>query len=79
MLATGMAKPREAKKLLSNIFRAPAKVRVGSTVISVDLAPTATAAEADAIHDFLADLSTLDLHLPGDSRRRRLRFKSQLR
>lgn len=79
MLATGMAKPREAKKLLSNIFRAPARVRVGSTVISVDLAPAATAAEARAIHEFLADLSTLDLHLPGDPRRRRLRFKSQPR
>ncbi len=71
MLATAMARPREAKKLLSNIFRAPAKVRVGTTVISVDIAPAATA--------FLDDLSTLDLVLPGDPRRRKLRFRSQLR
>lgn len=79
MLAPGMTKPREAKKLLSNIFRAPAKVRVGATVISVDLAPAATRSELDAIAPFLADLSALDLRLPGDPRRRRLRFKSQLR
>jgi transposase-like protein len=79
MLATGMTRPREAKKLLSNILRAPAKVRVGTTIISVDLAPAATGAEAEAITEFLEDLSSLDLHLPGDPRRRKLRFKSQLR
>ncbi|MBX3211201.1 MAG: hypothetical protein KF850_04150 [Labilithrix sp.] len=79
MLATAMTKPREAKKLLSNIFRAPAKVRVGATVISVDLVPAATRSELDAIEPFLADLSALDLRLPGDPRRRRLRFKSQRR
>lgn len=65
--------------LLSNIFRAPAKVRVGATVITVDLAPAANASEAAAVSEFLADISTLDLHLPGDPRRRKLRFKSQLR
>jgi hypothetical protein len=79
MLAKAMTRPREAKKLLSNIFRAPAKVRVGSTVISVDLAPAATNSESEAISDFLHVLSTLDLVLPGDPRRRKLRFKSQLR
>jgi transposase len=79
MLATAMARPREAKKLLSNIFRAPAKVRVGTTVISVDLAPAATNSESKAIAAFLDDISTLDLVLPGDPRRRKLRFKSQLR
>jgi hypothetical protein len=79
MLATGMGKPREAKKLLSNILRAPARVRVGASVITVDLAPAATDAEADAITTFLANLSALGLHLPGDPRGRNLRFKSQLR
>ena len=80
MLATAMKRPREAKKLLSNIFRAPAKVRVGTTtVISVDLAPAANDSESEAIAAFLEHLSTLDLVLPGDPRRRKLRFKSQLR
>ena len=79
VLATTMKRPREAKKLLSNIFRAPAKVRVGTTVISVDLAPAATDSESEAISDFLEPLSTLDFVLPGDPRCRKLRFKSQLR
>lgn len=79
MLAHYMTKPREAKKLLSNLFRAPAKVRVGATTISVDLAPAATRTEADAITQFLADLSRLPLRLPGDPRHRKLRFQSQLR
>jgi hypothetical protein len=78
MLARTMTKPREAKKLLSNILRAPARVRVGTTSISVDLAPAATAAEAESIHEFLKDVSRLRLRLPGDSRRRKLRFRSQL-
>ena len=78
MLARTMRKPREAKKLLSNILRAPAKVRVGTTSISVDLAPAATVAEAESINEFLKDVSRLGLRLPGDSRRRKLRFRSQL-
>lgn len=79
ILARGMKRPREAKKLLSNVLRAPAKVRVGTSSISVDLAPAATAAEAEAISMFLAEVSRLRLRLPGDPRRRQLRFKSQLR
>lgn len=78
MLAQHMTKPREAKKLLSNIFRAPAKVRTGTTTISVDLAPAATPSEAHAIVALLADLSKVPLRLPGDPRRRKLRFRSQL-
>ena len=79
MLARTMKRPREAKKLLSNIFRAPAKVRVGTSSISVDLAPAATATEVESIALFLAEVSRLRLRLPGDPRRRTLRFRSQLR
>ncbi len=78
LLARTMKRPREAKKLLSNILRAPAKVRVGRSSISVDLAPAATTAEAESINAFLAEVSRLKLRLPGDPRRRTLRFKSQL-
>ena len=79
MLARTMTKPREAKKLLSNVLRAPAKVRVGTTSISVELAPAATAAESESIAEFLSEVSRLGLRLPGDPRRRKLRFKAQLR
>jgi hypothetical protein len=41
-------------------------VRVGATVISVDLAPAATAPERIAIGSFLGDVSGLRLTLPGD-------------
>jgi hypothetical protein len=70
MLARRMRKPREAKKLLSNLLRAPAKIRIGASSISVDLAPAATAAEADSIALFLKEVSGLGLRLRGDPRRR---------
>jgi hypothetical protein len=79
MLARSMTKPREAKKLLSNILRAPAKIRVGSTSISVDLARAATPAEAESITRFLREVSRLELCLPGDRRRRALRFNPSAR
>ncbi len=78
MLARHIAKPREAKKLLANILRAPGRVRVNATTICVDLAPASTRAEARAIADFLRDLSRLDLTLPGDPRRRKLRNRTDL-
>ncbi len=78
LLARTMKRPRESKKLLSNILRSPGKVRVGGSSISVDLAPAATTAEAESINAFLAEVSRLKLRLPGDPRRRTLRFKSQL-
>jgi len=73
-----MTKPREAKHLLANVFRSPGRVRVGATSISVDLAPAASPAERRAIANLLRDVSSLDLTLPGDPRRRRLRFRAQL-
>lgn len=78
LLAVNMPKPREAKKLLANILRAPGRLRVTDSAISVELAPASTAAEARATALFLRRLSPLALTLPGDSRRRRLRFRSQI-
>ena len=78
MLAPHMRKPREAKHLLANVFRAPGRVRVGTTTISVDLAPAANDPERRAIASLLRDVSDLDLTLPGDPRRRKLRFRSQV-
>lgn len=79
ILARSMNKPREAKHLLANIFRAPGNVRVTASTISVDLAPAATPAERFAIANLLRDVSALRLTLPGDARRRVLTFRSQLR
>jgi hypothetical protein len=78
MLAAYMTKPREAKHLLANVFRSPGRIRVHAATISVDLAPAASRAERRAIDDLLSDLSALGLTLPGDSRGRRLVFRSQL-
>lgn len=78
MLAPHMRKPREAKKLLANVFGSPGRVRVGTTTISVDLAPAANRGERRAIANLLRDVNGLRLTLPGDSRRRTLHFRSQL-
>ena len=78
MLAAHLPKPREAKRTLATIFRSPGRVRVGLTTISVDLAPPATRSEGIAIAAFLRAVSTLDLTLPGDPNRRRLRFRAQV-
>jgi hypothetical protein len=79
LLARYMTKPREEKKLLANIFRSPGRVRISETTITVELAPASTASEARAITAFLRDVSRLDLRLPGDARRRKLRVRSQVR
>jgi hypothetical protein len=78
ILASYSAKPREAKKLLANIFRSPGRVRVNTTSLTIDLAPASTRSEARAIASFLRDVSRLNLTLPGDPRRRKLRFRSQI-
>jgi hypothetical protein len=40
LLAAHLAKPREAKHVVANILRAPGKVRVGESTITVDSAPS---------------------------------------
>jgi hypothetical protein len=78
LLARHMKKPREAKKLLANILRSPGRLRVTANTISIALAPAATRAEMHAVASFLRIVSALDLTLPGDERRRKLRFRSQV-
>lgn len=79
LLAAQLPKPREAKRVLATLFRSPGRVRVGMTTISVELAPAAASrTEAAAIGAFLRAASALDLTLPGDPHRRKLRFRSQL-
>jgi transposase len=76
-LAPGLPRPTEAKKTLANLLAAPGRVRLSPGKIHVELAPAATDAERDAFDTLLRDLDKLDLTLPGDPERRRLRFRAQ--
>jgi hypothetical protein len=72
LLAPHLPRPAEAKKVLSNLFKAPATVRGGRRSITVTLAPAATPAERDAIRRLLDVLSSRRLSLPRDAQQRRL-------
>ena len=75
-LAPRLLHPREAKRVLANVFAAPGRVRVGKRTISIELQPAGTTNELTAIRDWLNDLDGRNLVLPGDPERRRLRFQS---
>lgn len=77
-LAPHLPRATEAKKTLANLFAAPGRVRVRLRTIAVDLAPAATALEQAAFQTLLATLNREKLSLPGDERRRRLTFRSQI-
>jgi hypothetical protein len=68
----------EAKKTLANLFAAPGRIRVGLRTIAVDLAPAGTDLERKAFASFLDLVNRKKLVLPGDDRRRRLRFRSRI-
>jgi uncharacterized protein (UPF0335 family) len=70
ILAETMALPKEAKKLLANVFRAPGHVVAGKSVITVRRSPAANRSERDAIVSLLAHCTRLKLTLPGDVARR---------
>jgi hypothetical protein len=72
ILARHLDRPREAKKLLANLFAAPGTIHLGSRGISVRLMPAASESERSALRGFLADLTHRCLSLPGDPDRRRL-------
>jgi hypothetical protein len=76
-IAPLLPKPREAKRVLQNLFASPGRVRVGTRTIAIDLAPAGSNAELSAIRQFLAGVSRRRLTLPGDPRGRQLRFRSQ--
>ena len=77
LLADAMALPREAKKLLANVLRAPGHVIAGKSVITVRLSPAGNGSERDAITHLLARCNQLKLTLPGDAARRPIRFYAQ--
>ena len=74
LLAPHMTRPREAKKLLSNLFAAPATISVTDHAIHVRLAPAANKAELVAIGHLFTKLNQRGLILPSDHKRLPLRF-----
>ena len=75
MLAPMLARPREAKKVLANLFAAPGNVRVTERTIYISLSPAANDDERAALADFAQKLDDAELVLPGDPRRRQLRLR----
>ena len=74
LLAPHMRRPREAKKLLSNIFAAPGKVAVTEHGVQVRLSPAASKSELVAIQHLFDAINQRGLILPSDHKRLPLRF-----
>lgn len=79
LIAPHMRRPREAKKLVANLFAAPGKVAVSEHAIHVRLAPAANRSERVAIQHLLDQINQRGLVLPSDHKRLPLRFEIQLR
>jgi hypothetical protein len=79
IVAPHMRRPREAKKLIANVFAAPGQVAVTEHAICVRLAPAANRSELDAIQHLLKHLNQRGLILPSDHRRLPLRFETHMR
>jgi hypothetical protein len=77
-LAPFLSRPREAKRALRNLLSAPGHICLGKRTVSVTLLPAGNTNELAAFDGLLAVLSRQHLVLPGDSHRRRLRFRSQI-
>lgn len=75
IIAPSLKRPREAKKVIANVFAAPGRVDVTTSEIRVRLSPAANRSEHAAIQQLLADITARKLTLPGDARRRPLRFE----
>lgn len=77
MLAPLLPRPKEAKKILANLFAAPGDVRISERSIRVTLAPAATNGEREALTTLAGLLDEAELVLPGDPHHRHLRFRIQ--
>jgi hypothetical protein len=74
LTAPHMTRPREAKKLLANLFAAPGTVVVTDHAVHVRLAPAANKAELAAIRNLFTQLNRRGLILPSDHKRLPLHF-----
>ncbi len=77
-LAPYLRKPREAKKALANLFKAPGSIRMEQERILVRLNPVGTRSEKEPFSQLLEYIDDWHLVLPGDRERRPLRFRSHL-
>jgi hypothetical protein len=75
IIAPTLTRPREAKKVIANVFAAPGRVDVTTSEIRVRLSPAANRSEHAAIRQLLADVTVRKLTLPDDIRSRPLRFE----
>jgi len=75
IIAPSLKRPREAKKVIANVFASPGRVDVTTSEIRVRLSPAANRSEHAAIRRLLAGITARKLTLPGDVRRRPLRFE----
>lgn len=73
-LAPHLDRPREAKKVVANLFAAPGAVRLGRNSLRVTLMPAASADERIALDVLLRRLNRERLVLPGDPTARPLHF-----
>lgn len=78
IIAPALKRPREAKKVIANVFAAPGRVDVTASEIRIRLSPAANRSEHAALRGLLADITARKLTLPGDARRRPLRFELHL-
>ena len=76
-LAPHLARPREAKRALQNLFGAAGDIRVGNKSITITLDPAGTRNEREAFAKLLATANRWKLRHPGDPMRRPLRFRVQ--
>jgi hypothetical protein len=77
LIAPHSGRPREAKKVIANIFAAPGKVIVTDKAIHVRLAPAANRSERVAIRSLFIAINLRELVLPSDPKRLPLRFELQ--
>jgi hypothetical protein len=77
-LATFMARPRQAKRLLQNFFSAPGDLRVTTNHIEIVLDAAATPEERFALDGLCATVNAWRLTHPGDAAARPLRFRTQV-
>jgi len=74
MLAPLLPRAAEAKKTLANLFAAPGGIKASRNAITVQLDPAGTRPERKALEMLLAEVSRLNLTMPGDQQGRSLRF-----
>ena len=73
-LAPHLERPREAKKVVANLFAAPGLVSLGKDTWRVRVMPAGTQNERQALARLLAGLSSQRLALPGDPTGRPVHF-----